>query len=113
MKLFHTVIFILFAIVAKGQDITFTLTHSGNRKWIGIEKTNSLNGTSSEDMIFKANHKVEQRPVNSHRSSTTQKWSLLSGNNINDEHITLQIGDVTYNVIFSKTSNGSDFITLT
>ena len=112
MKLLSTIIFICCSVIAHGQDITYTLTHGGSRKWIAVEKTKTLSGQSSVDLIFHANHKIEAIPVNSHRYPAAQTWQLITGNTIRDENITLLIGEIDYSVIFSKTSNGSDFITL-
>ena len=113
MKLLQTIIFILFSIIAQGQDITYTLTHGGSRKWIAVDKTKTLSGQSSTDIVFHANHKIETVPVNSHRYPIAQTWQLITGNTTRDENITLLIGGIDYSAIFSKTSNGSDFITLT
>ena len=103
----------MFSIIAKGQSITYTLTHAGSRKWTGVEKTQTLSGASSTNLTFSANHKVEEQPVNSYKPRVSQQWQLITGNTTHDENITIQIGDITYAVVFSKTSNGSDFITLT
>ena len=112
MKLLQTIIFICFSVIARGQDVTFMLTHAGNKKWVGLETTRSLNGNSSTNLVFHANHKVEEQPVNSHRSPVTKRWQLISGATTHDENIQLEIGGITYSVIFSKTANGSDFMTL-
>ena len=111
--LLTTIIFIGFSIIAKGQSVTFVLTHGSSRKWIGVEKTNTLIGPTSTNLIFHGNHKIEEQPLNSYKAPVSQKWQILTGNNIDDENITVDIDGVTYTVVFSKTSNGSDFMTLT
>ena len=118
MKLLQTIIFVFFSFIAGAQDVNFkqdirfTLTHGGSRKWVGIDKTQTLSGPASVNLVFHANHKAEQVPVNSHKSPVSTNWQLITGTTTHDEKIELQIGDVIYTVLFSKTANGSDFMTL-
>ncbi len=112
MKLLSTILLICLSVIVKGQDISYALTHNGSRKWVGVDKTKTLSGFSSTNIIFHANHKVEEVPVNSHKFPVTQQWQLINGNTTHDDNITIEIGETLYSVIFSKTSNGSDFITL-
>jgi len=106
-------VFISFSAVSFGQDVTFMLTHGTRRKWTSVEKTNTPNTTSNMTLFFDGNHKVEYQPVNALQKPFSQNWTLLSGDNIFDENISLQIGTTMYAVTFSKTSNGDDFMTLT
>ena len=111
--LLSTLVFISFSVLAFGQDVTYMLTHGNRRKWTSIKKSNSFTSTGSMDIYFDGNHKVEYQPTNSLQKPFTQNWALLKGDNIFDEDISIQIGDVIYYVVFSKTSNGDDFMTLT
>ena len=119
MKLLQVVLFILCTLsvsaqdIKREQDIQYRLAHTGNRKWIGVNKTKTLSGPSSTNLVFFANHKVEAQYVNSPKYNTTKNWLLINGTNIDDDNIQLQIGGITYTVIFTKTANGSDFMTLT
>lgn len=110
--LLSTLIFISFSIASYGQDVTFMLTHGTRRKWTSVEKANSSKSTGNMTLFFDGSHKVEYQPVNSRQEPFSQNWALLTGDNIFDEHITLQIGTIIYTVTFSKTSNGDDFMTL-
>jgi hypothetical protein len=99
-------------VVVKAQDISFTLTHTSEKKWIGVEKTSTLNGLKSTNLVFHTNHKAEIIPINSHKKTITTKWQLITGNIIHDDNIVIQIGEIQYMAVFSKTSNGADFVTL-
>ncbi len=112
MRLLQTIILICFSLVVKAQDITFTLAYTGAKKWVGVDKTSTLNGLRSTNLVFHTNHKAEIVPVNSHKKQVNTNWQLISGATIHDDNIVVKIADIEYNVIFSKTSNGSDFITL-
>ena len=112
MKLIQTLILICFSIAVKAQDISFTLTHTSEKKWIGVEKTSTLNGMKSTNLVFHTNHKADIIPVNSHKKTVTTTWQLISGATTHDDNIVIRIGDIEYTVVFSKTSNGADFITL-
>ena len=112
MRLIQTLILICFSFAVKAQDITFTLTHTSEKKWIGVDKTSTLNGLKSTNLVFHSNHKADIVPVNSHKNPATTKWQLISGNTIHDDDIVIRITDIDYTVVFSKTSNGADFMTL-
>jgi hypothetical protein len=88
------------------------LSHTNDKKWIGVDKTSTLNGLRSTNLVFHANHKADIVPVNSHKNTVKTTWQLISGNTTHDDNIAIRIGDIEYNVIFSKTSNGADFMTL-
>ena len=112
MKLLQTLILICFSIAVKAQDISFALTHTSEKKWIGVEKTSTLNGLKSTDLVFHTNHKADISPVNSQKKTVTTKWQLISGATTHDDDIVIMIGDIEYNAVFSKTANGADFMTL-
>lgn len=112
MRLMQILILTFLSIAVKAQDITFTLTHTKEKKWIGVDKTSTLNGLRSTNLVFHSNHKADIIPVNSHKNKVTATWQLISGNTIKDDNIIVRIADIDYNVVFTKTSNGADFITL-
>ncbi len=112
MRLLQTLILICFSIFANAQDVTFTLAHTKEKKWIGVDKVNTLNGLKSTNLVFYANHKAEIVPVNSHKNKVATTWQLITGNSTHDDNIVIKIADIEYSVIFSKTSNGADFMTL-
>ena len=112
MKLLQTLILICFSFAVKAQDITFTLAHTSEKKWIGVDKTSTLNGLKSTNLVFHSNHKADIVPVNSHKNTATTKWQLISGNTIHDDVIVVRIADIDYTVVFAKTQNGADFMTL-
>ena len=112
MKLLQTLILICFSIAVKAQDITFAIAHTSEKKWIGVDKTSTLNGLKSTNLVFHTNHKAEIVPVNSNKRTVTTDLALINGSSIYDDNIVIKIGDIYYNVTFSKTSNGSDFMVL-
>lgn len=112
MRLLQTLILICFSLVERAQDVTFMLSHTNDKKWIGVDKTSTLNGLRSTNLVFHANHKADIVPVNSHKNTVKTTWQLISGNTTHDDNIVIKIADIEYNVIFSKTSNGADFMTL-
>jgi hypothetical protein len=103
---------VCFSLAVRAQDVTFSLAHTKEKKWIGVDKTSTLNGLKSTDLVFHTNHKADIIPVNSHKSKVTTTWQLISGNSAKDDNILIRIGDIQYTVVFAKTSNGGDFITL-
>ena len=112
MRLLQTLILICFSLAVKAQDITFALTHTGAKKWVGVDKTSTLNGLRSTNLVFHSNHKADIVPVNSHKKQVTTDWQLISGETTHDDNIVIRIADIEYNVVFAKTSNGADFIPL-
>src|SRR5581483_3347270 len=94
------------------QDIRFMLTHGSTRKWLGVDKIHTLNGPKSTNITFHTNHVAEEQTMNSNSNPVSKQWFIIKGTTTHDDDIQLQIGAVIYTVTFSKTANGSDFMTL-
>ena len=95
-----------------GQDLDFKLSGAIKRKWVGDQLITASTTENTTDLVFYRNHKVAESNRKYGTAKKEQSWDIVSGQYI-DDHLRLRIGNRTYTLEFSTTSNGRDFITLT
>ena len=103
----------LFAVPAFGQEVKYMLASTTHRTWIGA---NVLSGGVSENTVnltFYSTFKVQAYDRASKRKRPAMRWYWLEGNNIYDRDIKIAINGREFQVEFTKTENGKDFMTLT
>lgn len=106
-----TLVFVSFSVSA--QDVLNKLANASHRKWIGANIYDDGARENTGTLTFYTNHKLV---IGDHKYNTTkpdQKWWLASGEFITDRDIVLKLGNRLYQVEFSTTNNGRDFMTLT
>lgn len=113
MKLLATLTALLLSFALNAQDLKFKICGSRDKKWIGSTVyATSLDENFSELTFYKNLSVVESnRKYKTKKPATT--WKIVSGEYINDASTILMIGNRRYNVEFSTTNNGREFMTLT
>ena len=114
MKFFATLTLLVgLSVCALAQDIKFKLADAKVKKWIGSSIYITSNDENFSNLTFYKNHAVveENRKYKTKKPAT--EWKLIKGEYVNDPEIVVQIGKRNYQVEFSTTNNGKEFMTLT
>ena len=111
----HTIAILLVFIssAAFGQDIQFMLAGAKMKKWIGANTYAASKEENETYLTFYSNFTLQEYSVTYKKPSVPQHWKIISGEFIKDADIIIEIGKREYNVEFSRTSNGRDFMTIT
>ncbi len=114
MKYIIAVSLLFLSLVSSAQDIKLQLANANKRKWVGANiYQKSGNAENTTTLTFYTNQTVVEGNAKYKSEKKAQKWWIVSGDYVKDNNIVIQIGDRSYNVEFSRTNNGKDFLTLT
>ena len=113
MRHIIVILLVFMSSVACGQDIRFKLSGAKSKKWIGINVFTPAKEENETTLTFYSNLTLQEYSLKYKKPSLTQPWRVTAGDYVDDASIVIEIGDRGYNVEFSKTSNGRDFLTLT
>ena len=111
MRYTITALLVCISLMASGQDIKFMLSGANKKKWIGANVYNDGREINNVNLTFFSNFSCEEYSVKYKKPSVPQKWKIINGE-YREDSVVIQIGNRLYNVEFSKTSNGRDFMTL-
>ncbi len=113
MKYFYTAALLFISFIATAQETRLKLAGIAQKKWIGVNIIMEKSDDNPTDLTFTRDYKVKEYNRRYSKYSVPQKWEMVTGENVKDDLIQIRIGERVYNVEFSLTANGRDFLTLT
>jgi hypothetical protein len=113
MKYLFVFLLLSISIATSAQDLKYKLATTTHKTWIGYTTFGANAEENFTNLTFHDNFKVEVYDRRYKVKKEPKKWYILQGDMATDDAIFILIGNNKYQVSFSNTSNGKEFLTLT
>lgn len=112
MKHVLSLALVVISFVASAQNVRFKLAETKQKKWIGQTQFISESEENVTNLIFTSDMKVTEENRRYHTAKSLGRYRIISGIMAKDTDIVIELDGRRYNVEFSYTNNGYEFMTL-
>lgn len=113
MKHLFTLALLGLSVVANAQNIRFKLSEASKKKWIGQTQFLTSSEENATNLIFTYDMKVTEENRTYRTKKSLGTYRIISGIMAKDPDIVIELNGQQYQVEFSYTNNGYEFMTLT
>jgi hypothetical protein len=112
MKYLLSLALVVISFVASAQNVRFKLADAKQKKWIGQNQFITESEENVTNLVFTIDMKVTEENRRYHSQKSLGRYRILSGIMAKDTDIVIELDGRQYNVEFSYTNNGHEFMTL-